>query len=51
MAKIYHGCMTKNADGSNRIIGPAQKCLVPTDKCFWKDPEDIKSCRLETNSY
>ena len=50
MAKIYHGCMTKNADGTNRIIGPGEKCLAPTDKCFWKDPEDIKSSGIKTQS-
>ena len=35
--------MTKNTNGTNKIIGPGEKFLVPTGKCFWKDPEDIKS--------
>ena len=25
MDRIYHGCMTKNADGTNRLIGPDEK--------------------------
>ena len=50
MAKTYHGCMTKNADGSNRLIGPSKKCLVPTDKCFRKDPEDIEIQGVKTRS-
>ena len=32
--KIYHGCMLKNADGTNKIIGSTEKCLIPTDKCM-----------------
>ena len=35
--------MTKNADGTSKLIGPSEKWLFPTDNCFWKDPEDIKS--------
>ena len=27
-----------------------KKCLVPTDKCFWKAPEDIKSQGVKTRS-
>lgn len=49
MAQIYHGCMTKNSDGTNRIIGPGW-WFVPTDKCFWKDPEDIDSWGVKTCS-
>ena len=50
MEKIYHGCMTKNADGTNKIIGPGEKCLIPTDKCFWKDPRDIKKGEVKTRN-
>ena len=50
MAQIYHGCMTKNADGTNGIIGPGEKFLVPTDECFWKDPRHIKKCKVKTRS-
>ena len=48
MAQIYHGCMPKNADGTNEILGPGEKCLVPTDKCFLKDTQDIKNCGVKT---
>ena len=30
MALIYHGCSTKNTDGTNKLIGPGEKCLTPT---------------------
>ena len=50
MEKIYHGCMAKNADGTNKIIGPGEKCLIPTDKCFWKDPRGIKKGKVKTRS-
>ena len=50
MALIYHGCMTKNADGSNKLIGHGEKCLVPTANYFQKDPEDIKSRVVKTCS-
>ena len=43
MMLVYHGCFTKNADGTNKIIGPGEKCLIPTAQCFWKDPEDVRS--------
>ena len=48
MAQIYYGCMTKNADGANKIMIPDEKCLAPTDKCFWKYPPDIKNCGIKT---
>ena len=50
MGQIYHGCMTKNVDGTNKLIGPGEKCLVPAEKCFWKDPRDIKKCKVKTGS-
>ena len=50
MAKIYHGCMTKNADGSNKLVGPSEQCLIPTAACFWKDPCDIKNTGVRTSS-
>ena len=42
MDKIYHGSFYKNADGTNKIIAAGECCLAPTDKCFWKDPYDVK---------
>ena len=49
MELIYHGCFTKNADGTNKLIGPGEKCLTPTAQCFWKDPKDVRS-RVKTRS-
>ena len=49
MQRLYHGCFLKNADGTNRIIAPGEKCLVATDKCFWKDPSDVVN-RVKTRS-
>ena len=43
MALIYHSCFTKNADGTNKLIGPGEKCLTPTAQCFWKEPKDVCS--------
>ena len=43
MALIYYGCFTKNADGTDKLIGPEEKCLTPTAQCFWKDPKDVHS--------
>ena len=51
MSFIYYGCMTKNSDGTNRLIGPGEKCLVPTDKWFRIDPCDIKTDKVKTRSY
>ena len=48
MDRIYHGCMTKNADGTNRLIGPDEKCLVPTSQPFWKYVEDIPVTGVKT---
>ena len=39
--KIYHGCLTKNRDGTNKLIIKGEKCLVPTNKRFWKYSEDV----------
>ena len=33
MDQIYHGCMTKNVDGMNKLIGPGKKCLRLTKIC------------------
>ena len=43
MAFIYHGCFTKNADGTNKFIGPGDKRPTPTAQCFCKDPKDVRS--------
>ena len=53
MVLIYHGCFTKNADSTNKLIGPGEKCLTLTAQCFWKDPKDVhsgvKTCSRWTN--
>ena len=51
MAQINHACMTKNSNGTKKIIGHGEKCLAPTGKCFWKDAEHIKSCDLKTRGH
>ena len=43
MGLIYHGCMTKNADGTNKLIGSGDKCVTSTAQCFWKYPQDVRS--------
>ena len=43
MELIYHGCFTKNTDGTNKLIGPGEKFLTLTAKCFWKDPKDDRA--------
>ena len=48
MEKIFHGCMTKNTDGANKIIGPCEECLIPTKNPFWKRPQDIKNCGVKS---
>ena len=35
--------MTKNADGTNKLIDSGEKCVTPTAQCFWKDPQDVSS--------
>ena len=38
---LYHGCMLKNADGTNKIISENKKCIVLTNKCMWKYLTDV----------
>ena len=42
--RVFHGCFTKNRDGTNRVIEKGKACLTPTNKPFWKYPEDVPSC-------
>ena len=51
MDQIYYGCMTKNVDETNKLIGLGKKCLLPTTQCFWKHSRNIKHCRVKTRSY
>ena len=34
-------CGLKYSNGANVIISRNEKYLIPTNKCFWKDPKDI----------
>ena len=38
---IYHGCFRTEIDGTNRMIGPNETCLIPSSKLCWKYIEDI----------
>ena len=49
MALIYHGSLSKNANGTNKLIGAGEICLTATAQCFWKDPKDIR-CGVKTRS-
>ena len=39
--KIYHRCFNKNRDGTNKLIRKGEKCLIPTNKPFWRYSEDV----------
>ena len=43
MDLIYHGCDLRYSNSTNIIIGQNEKCLIPTNTCFWKDPSEIIS--------
>ena len=50
MERIYHGSMRKNADGTNRLIGPREKCLALTARPYWKYPEDLTDIKVKTRT-
>ena len=50
MAKNLPWLYEKNADGTNKLIGPGEKCVIPTDKCSWKNRESMKSSGVKTRS-
>ena len=39
--KIYHVCLNKNKDGSNRLFEEGDKCCITINCPFWKQPWDI----------
>ena len=41
--RIYHGCFSKNIDGTNKLIEKGKICITPTNNPFWKYPEDVSS--------
>ena len=47
--RIFYGCFTKNQDGANRLIEKNRGCLCPTNKPFWKYPQDVPG-GVETHS-
>ena len=49
MDRLYHGCMLKNADRTNKIIAAGENGILPTHKYFWKDPSDVKN-KVKTRS-
>ena len=42
MDLIYHGSITKNIDGTKKLIVAGEKGLVPIDRCFLKNPQGVK---------
>ena len=40
MGLVYHVCMTKNADGTNKLTGSGEKWITPTAQ---KDTQDVPS--------
>ena len=38
---IYHGCALNHSNGTNVVIERNEKCLTHTNKCFWKDLNDV----------
>ena len=41
MFRVFHGCMSKNSDGTNRVIEKNFICLCPTSQPFWKRARDV----------
>ena len=41
--KIYYRCFTKNLKKTNRSIEKGKTYVCPTNKPFWKYPEDVSS--------
>ena len=41
--RIYHGCFSKNRDGTNKLIEKGKICITPTNNPLWKYPEDVPS--------
>lgn len=42
--RVFHGCMNKNNDGTNRIIEKNFTCFCPTNMPFWKRARDVDFC-------
>lgn len=42
--RVFHGCMNKNNDCTNRIIEKNFTCFCPTNMPFWKRARDVDFC-------
>lgn len=40
---IYHSCLYKNKDGSNKLFKKGDRCCIPTSCPFWKRLWDVPS--------
>ena len=40
---MFHGCYYPNAGSTNKLIALEEECLLRTNRCFWKDPDDVNS--------
>ena len=43
MDRVYYGCAYANLDGTRKLMAKNEKCLIPTNKCFWKDTCDTRT--------
>ena len=41
--KIYHSCLNKNKDGSNRLFKKGDRCCTLTNSSCWKRAWDVTS--------
>ena len=49
MARVFHGCMNKNNDSTDRVIEKNFICFWPTSRPFWKRAGDV-DFRVRTRS-
>ena len=50
MDKIYHGCMYKNIDGSNKLYRKSKTCCSGINCPFWKLPWEVKKQRKSSSA-
>ena len=43
MDRVYHSCAYVNLDRTQKLIAKNEKCLIPANKCFWKDTCDTRA--------
>ena len=41
MVWLFNGCTYANSNGTWKLIAKGHDCLIPTDKCFWKNASDV----------